>query len=211
MHDGDKLTILRRKTIETLQKQSIYIIDTLPILEEGLKLRPFKEIISRMLVSYCLVAKASNKKLKQITIKWLENARLNEYLTQNEESFLYFDNGSERSYQVQEECLYSFAYILGVCEDINFNNLVPIEVAQKFPNIHITGSEKQFIEQLSLRDVNNVIGLLDLYYCLDWYCVDSMLKYQYCKIIPYVIKERRKVLEWALHPEFEWEQVPMDT
>lgn len=201
---------IRNNTIKVLAEDSIIIPSGLPLLDENISVRSKDELTGRMISLFVVVIFAMHDE-RDVCIQWLEDSGFDFDLTDSERKFLYKGIGNKRKFQLEEDCLYALSYILGICDTIDYYSIVPKNVVRTFPDISISGSELEFIKQFEVVSDVELFNMLDLYYCLDWYCIESIQKFGTCKISPFRIKERRKALEWALYSELIWDEMQLDT
>lgn len=201
---------LRDVTIKYLASKSVPIPQGLPLLESDFTIRDTRQIIGRLLCLFVVVVN-SYKNQRDKCSSWLAASGYETFLSEEEKLFLYEGIGNRQKFMNREEALYAISFILGLSPTLEFNTRVPKNVVEKFPNISEIGSELAFLSQCKLQNGVELISNLDLYFCLDWFCVNSVLQYGHCKISPYITKERRRAFEWTLNDELNWDQINLDT
>jgi hypothetical protein len=62
-----------------------------------------------------------------------------------------------------------------------------------------------------LKSDEEIYKMLDYYYRLHWYCVDERINGRELKINEGIVYERRKVLEWLINKDSDWDNEEMST
>lgn len=75
-------------------------------------------------------------------------------------------------------------------------------------------SYEEFRAKCSLRDTDEILDMLDLYYRYHWACEEKKVgdpKTNIGTLDPFVVLERRRGLEWLISDENDWNNIQMDT
>ncbi len=110
------------------------------------------------------------------------------------------------------ETFWALAWALGLTEDIS--DASTICDCQKA--IHLVGDCRSFAEfkaQCHLRDTEEILDMLDLYFRYHWAVVHKRVQpdTNIGDLQPGVVVERRRGLEWLFHTEDDWYQISLDT
>jgi hypothetical protein len=184
---------------------------SLPLLDANLCLRLKNQITLRALTLHCVVA-ASHGFPKERSLEWLHREHLTDSLAPKERAFLIGPVTDAIQFQVQGECLWVFAWVLGRVERLDFAQPAPDYLVTLYPDLKKSESSAQWREHLSLRPQAEVLAACDLAYCLHWAINQSRVngRKRTASLKPYVIVERRRALEWLLG-QAEWDDVELDT
>ncbi len=110
------------------------------------------------------------------------------------------------------EAYWSLIWALGIIGDIsNGADVCNCDFAIKL----VTESKtyEDFKSKCNLRDINEVLDMLDLYYRYHWAVVDKRINPQtnIGALNPSVVVERRRGLEWLISNEEDWYDISLDT
>jgi len=202
---------LRNASLSEARRLGYATNPSLPLLDRTLGLRPKDQITLRALALHCVVA-ASHGFPKGRSLEWLHREHLTDSLAPKERAFLIGGIADAIQFQVQGECLWVFAWVLGRVERLDFAQPAPGYLVTLYPDLKKSESSVQWREDLSLRSQAEVIAACDLAYCLHWAINQSRIdaRKRAGSLKPYVIVERRRALEWLLGPA-EWDDVELDT
>lgn len=110
------------------------------------------------------------------------------------------------------EAYWSLVWVLGLIDDITTaNDICDCEKA-----ITIVGScysYDEFKRKCRLRDIEEILDMLDLYYRYHWACVEKQINpdTNIGNLNSDVVVERRKGLEWVINEIEEWDEISLDT
>jgi hypothetical protein len=205
---------IRDNTSKVLSKNNIPIHPYLPLLERASLKSPL-EICQRVVALYSLAGLASGaagdllKEWLVVENGWgflsdIEQEKLNSVnLTQEELNELSW----------KQESLYVLCWCILIIEDLVWPSS-EANLSDIFPRIPPEVSVSNFIGSLELRSEEQVIQMLDLYYCLhaammhpelwEGAVVSNQLKME-------VVLERRQALEWVCSKTVQWDEVSLDT
>ena len=110
------------------------------------------------------------------------------------------------------EAYWSLVWALGLIDDIS--NAVEICDCQKAISlVSECGSLEEFKKQCHVRDIEEILDMLDLYYRYDWACTEKRFNPQTSigGLNPEVVVERRRGLEWLISEENDWFDISLDT
>ena len=112
------------------------------------------------------------------------------------------------------EAFWSLAWALGLLKDKDMEK--PYKTCDGKKAIELVvycQSKNEFKQKCKLRDIEEILDMLDLYYRYHWACVDKSINHdtRIGKLNPDVVFERRKGLEWLISEENDWEDISLDT
>lgn len=110
------------------------------------------------------------------------------------------------------EAFWSVVWALGFLDDIK--DAATTCDCEKAIRIVIQSKDfYDFKSRCKLRDKNEILDMLDLYFRLHWACVENGINPSKSigNIIPDVVWERRKGLEWLFSKENDWDNISLDT
>lgn len=150
-------------------------------------------------------------------LKHLEKYDLLELATPKEVDFLNDPTEAKRHQETWKcECIWVFLWALNVVDDLGFPNQmadlnkVP---AHDYPVVSGVPPTEFFERDLSLRSKAEILDANDLYYRLDWACVDARINGSELEtVIPGVVYERHYALNWLInYMGQDWDDVSCDT
>ena len=212
--------INRKSKSESILKQhSIKQNKNLPyiISEEKVTIRTTKEISERLCLLATINMVAFNSLEAEQAKEYLKQHQLLEKATPNELEFL--NNPTEEAKNRETwkcEGIWVLFWALGIVPTLNF----PKELADlntiavdKYPigpekDPHVFINSKQHT-----REASEILNANDLYYRINWACVDARIKDENLENIhPGVVYERHYALNWLInYRNQEWDQVSCDT
>lgn len=114
------------------------------------------------------------------------------------------------------ECIWTLMWALGEIEDLGFPNTL-CDLSQIPADRYPVGADKDpndFINSISTsRTKTEILDANDLYYRIEWACVDARINNRDMKIVnPGVVYERHYALNWLVHyMEQDWDDISCDT
>ena len=190
-----------------------------PLLEASeMDIRPMQVIVSRALAIFAALCVAyepvkTRAAASKEVVEWLTLHHLDSNLTTVERSVVMQvarrDAGAVES---EVESLYALAWALNLVDDLDPRRYVPDTFGGLFPNISRGSKPDVFASDARLRARAEIIGQLDLYYCLHWSLREAERKASgfSLPVEPYVIRYRRLALEW-LTSDDQWDDISLDT
>ncbi|EDP96266.1 DUF4272 domain-containing protein [Kordia algicida OT-1] len=199
-----------------LTPYKIRINRNLPCVEDEseTEIRPAKEIAIRVTIMALINGFTLNAISGEDTIKILQKLALWEFVTPKEKHLL--ENPTDEAKNNESwKCegigillwaLYKLDEIPFPNSMINFDDLPPENYPLK--------DAKSFIENTAtVRSTSEILDMNDLYYRMNWACVDARIKGQPMEImIPGVVYERQYALNWLIqYRDQDWDNVSCDT
>nr|WP_315241181.1 DUF4272 domain-containing protein [uncultured Flavobacterium sp.] len=202
-----------------LRERDIKINNYLPYIEpeEDVVLRTPKEVAIRVCVLAMTNLVAFNTISNEEAIEYLQNYNLWDFVTPNEKDFLANPTEQKKSNESWKcECIWTLMFTLNKIKDLGFPdklcslNDIPAEEYPVAPD----RDPNDFINSVfETKSKSEILGLNDLYYRLDWACVDARLNGEEMTAVhPGVVYERHYALNWLInYGEADWDDVTCDT
>lgn len=203
---------VRSKSELEARRMGYSINPALPLLEPLSIVRSKDDVVDRLLVLGCVVAIAHGSR-KEVGLPWLEREGLAESLTAREREWIAsLDENDRRIFRAQEESAWALMWALGFVARLDFDSYCEPTLARMFPSIRNGEGSARFREQSRLRSESEIVDAIDLAFCVHWAVRDASLRRTGLPndILPYVIAERRRALEWLTTP-VNWDDVTFDT
>jgi len=213
----------KRESIEKLSKLNVRYTEYLPVIEDSkeVTLKDLdvicKKAISTLLIIQVAIDAANGQydESKEFFAPMIERFGVEKYFNANE---LKVWNGHYEQQDLinvswEYEVYWALVWALGLIDDAAFS--VPDEVCDGGEAVKIVSSCKDyddFRSKTKLRDIEDILDMLDLYYRYHWAVVDDRLNNrETIGIDPGVVTERRRGLEWLVSDVEDWEEVSLDT
>lgn len=214
----------KQNSIAQLIAKQIPYIDHLPMIEssQDANKRSIEEIAQRA-VSCLIVIQAAcdinaNKYDQDTQVfiqELLEKYQVADQLTAKEQAIVH--NQVERQQDVvnmvwKYEAYWVLLWALGIVEELNFpNDTIDCDVAIKA--VSSCQNLQEFIAQVQLRDLEQILDEADLIYRYDWACVDARLKQQKppANLNSSVVVERHAALNWLIGHDEDWDHPNVST
>ncbi|RBQ09960.1 DUF4272 domain-containing protein [Pedobacter miscanthi] len=224
-YDADQSKIsaeqLERKAANEafLINKKIKINSHLPCIESEAEttIRTPREIATRVCVLAVINFVAFEVISAENAIDYLKEYQLWDDTTPNEKNFLLNPTVEKRIAETwKSECIWTLFWALGKVDELGFpeelcnlNDIPPSEYpvgGDKDPNIFINAANNS-------KTVKELLDINDLYYRLDWACVDARLNGHAMETVqPGVVYERHYALNWLIrYADAEWDEVTCDT
>jgi hypothetical protein len=207
---------VKRESEEVILHAGGDINESLPLIEDNLKLRHGHEIADRALVVNALFQVHLGVPTDTIG-RWLNTNNVSELLTAKENSILEKATGALTDQEMTDfywykEALWALLWVGSIVEAIPFDSPAGGHVVPELPNLAGNEPGSRLIESMHIRHFHEVFSALDLYYRLHWYARDGRLNdYSTGNVDMDIIMERRRALEWVMHPEVDWDKVDLST
>ena len=215
----------RKKENElTLKKLGIAFNENLPCVESSkdVKLKDIDKICKRAiacLISTQLACDINNNEdyenSKQFFNNLLRQFGAETELTNVEKRLFDGSYNSQDTINVtwEYECYWSLIWALGL---INDDEMTPNKICDCNKAINVVASCKSYDEfknKTKLRDIEEILDMVDLFYRYDWACVDKKINpsTNIGFLDPEVVNERRKGLEWLISEVDDWDEISLDT
>lgn len=110
------------------------------------------------------------------------------------------------------EAYWSLVWALGLIDDISdASNICDCEKAIRLVSECETYAD--FRAKCRLRDIEEILDMLDLYYNYHWVCEERRIggNVRIGSLNSEVVMERRRGLEWLVSEETDWNEISLDT
>ncbi|MBO9631531.1 MAG: DUF4272 domain-containing protein [Chitinophagaceae bacterium] len=223
--DNDPSTLtpdqLERKSRseEILKANHVKLNTNLPCLkaEADTHIREAKEIAQRVVVLALTNLVAFNEITADIAKQYLTDFQLWDLVTLKEKDFLEDPTEEKKSYETWKcEGIWTLLWAINKVEHLPFPSTlcslgdIP---AGNYP-VRSDKDPNDFIKSVTAaRSKAEIMDAADLYYRMDWACVDARLKgQQITELHPGVVFERHYALNWLVrYLDQQWDDVSCDT
>ncbi len=208
----------KERTEKFLEEKRIKINYNLPRIEseKDTTIRNPKEIAQRVVVLAVTNMVAFSGMTGQQAIAYLKQYDVWKYVTDDEKSFL--ENPTpERKNQASWQCegIWVLMWSLGAIDELLFPdkmcdlNSIPGERYPIGPN----KDPNEFINRVvNSRTKTEILDANDLYYRINWACVDARLNGLELNVNPGVVYERHYALNWLInYMQQDWDDISTDT
>ena len=217
--------VRRSKSNDYIKELGIACYDNLPVIESSsnAKLKDLDTICKRAIASLlsiqvaCDIEQNNNyEESKTVMSKLLKVFNVESELLKSEKK-LFNNNYTEKDIKNviwTYECYWSLIWALGL---IDTNEMImPNDICDCQKAITIVGDCKNyedFKRKTKLRNIEEILDMLDLYYRYHWACVEKKLKPEtnIGTLDPEVVWERRRGLEWLISNIDDWNEISLDT
>lgn len=213
----------RKKNNEYIKKNGIACLESLPVIESSasVKLKSIDAVCRRAIACLLSIQLACDieeqndyGESRELFLNLLKKYHVEKFLLEKEKRLF------ENKYSSQDvidvawtyEAYWALIWVLGVIDDIK----MPDTICDCLKAITLVGDCKDyedFKSQCKIRDVEEILDILDLYYRYHWACVEKRVRpdTNIGLLNPDVVVERRKGLEWVMSDIEEWDEIPLDT
>lgn len=204
---------------EILIKHQVKVNRNLPCIEseQETELRTPIEIAQKLSILAMTNLVAFNNVSGEMAIDYFKKFDLWKFVTPKEKDFLLNPTEQSKSHETWKcECIWTLMWALGKVDELGFpNELCDLESIpkDKYPIVQ-GGNPNEFINSdHKLRSKSEIIDAADLYFRIDWACVDARLKnVQLSEVHPSIVYERHYALNWLIkYHDQEWDDVSCDT
>lgn len=212
----------RAKNNSFIKSSGIACFENLPMIEDEIK-EKFKDIdtiCKRAITSLLIIQVACDANTgnyeegREGIIKWLDKFGVKECLIPKEKALLDGEYTKQDAIDISwtYEAYWSLVWALGLVNDIK----KPYDICDCRTAINLVASCESFNEfknKCKIRDINEIVNMLDLYYRYHWACVEKQVNpnTNIGLLNPGVVVERRRGLEWLFSEEDDWNKISLDT
>lgn len=215
----------RIKNNTFIKNMGIACYENLPMIESSSEvvLKDLDTICKRAIacllstqVACDIQAKQNYEHSKEIFSKLLKEYGVEDYLLESEKKI--FNN----MYNEQDvinvmwtyECYWALIWALGLINDDEIK--IPNDVCNCEKAVALVSSCKSFEEfknKTKIRNIEEILDMLDLYYRYHWACVEKRINpnTNIGFLDSGVVLERRKGLEWLISNVYDWNSISLDT
>lgn len=209
----------KAKSEKILEERNIKINKYLPFIEpeNEVEIRTPKEIAQRVCVLAMTNLVAFNTVSGKEASDYLQQYNLWDFVTPNEKNFLANPTEQKKSNESWKcECIWTLMFALNKVQDLGFPdelcslNDIPEEDYPVSPD----KDPNDFINSVfEAKSKSEILAINDLYYRLDWACVDARINgVEMTEVHPGVVYERHYALNWLInYNNADWDDVTCDT
>lgn len=219
----------RNKNNQFIQKMGIACLESLPLLEAGadVKLKDLDTICRRAIACLlsiqlaCDISDATQQETqgdytesKELFSKLLKKYKVDDALLEKEKGLF------EDKFKPQDvidvawtyEAYWSLVWALGLIPDIRMPDSI-CDCKRAITLVSSCNSYEKFKKQCRMRNVEEILDMLDLYYRYHWACEEKRINpnTEIGSLNPEVVMERRRGLEWLIAEEKDWNDISLDT
>ncbi len=209
----------KNKSELLLRKHGIKVNESLPAISRAgeTKFRDPKEIAERTIALAVTNLVAFNNISGEQALQFANKNEIINTLSPKEIEFLKNPTTETKNQETWKcECIWTLSWALGIVPALNFPKDLA-DLADIPSDQYPVGSElspREFIAKCnSRRSDADILDANDLYYRMDWACVDARLKDEtIVSINPGVVYERHYALNWLIgYRNQEWDHISTDT
>lgn len=212
----------RAKNNARIKSMGIACNENLPMIESSsdVKLKDIDTIARRAIASLliiqvaCDVNNGNYEESKEVMPEWLYKFGVMGNLLPKEMALLQGDFSQQDVIDVSwtYEAYWSLVWALGLINDID----EPFGICDCNLAIELVTrcrSLQDFKKSCKIRNVEEILNMLDLYYRYHWACVEKQInpETEIGYLDPGVVVERRRGLEWLFSEEDDWNNISLDT
>lgn len=212
---------MARKTFseKLLEERGIAINPVLPFVETcaQITLRHRNEIATRLVCivvcNWCAFDSISAGEAIEYFQKW----GLWDKVTPKEKDFLLDPTDEKKLHETWKcECIWTLLWALNVVKDLGFpDSLCDLNQIgfDDYPAAGLKDPSGFINKDFQLRSVKEIMDTLDLYYRMDWACVESRINNEEMETLNSgVVYERHYALNWLTnYLDQEWDDITCDT
>lgn len=231
----------RQKSNQKIKEMGIACFEDLPMIEDAseLRLKSLDAICKRAIASLLtiqLVLDISRKleedveegdaytaeqkvflgEVIDIIRDYLKKYQVEDALLGSEKLFYQLDSKPSQQQIINVvwnyEAYWSLVWALGLVDDIEIPSGI-CDCDKAIDLVASVDSYDEFKAACKLRDIEEILDMLDLHYRYHWACVEKRLNptVSIGVLNPEVVVERRKGLEWLVSDEEDWDDISLDT
>lgn len=212
----------REKNNKYIQELGITCLKELPLIEESskVKLKDIDTICKRAIA--CLITidfdfninDLGYEKARKIAMEQLENYSVQNSLINLEKRLYNNDYNDQVKVDIvwSYECYWSLVWALGLIDNIkDADSICDCEKALSL--VYDCSNYSDFKNKCKIRDIEEILDMLDLYYRYHWACEDKRINPNTSigSLNEEVVWERRRGLEWLISKEEDWNEISLDT
>ncbi len=175
------------------------------------KVRSDSDVFARLMILHVVAACAYG--FDRIKAKeWINQEGLGMNLTAAEAAFVNTGVGNTEQFKVQVEGMWALSWALGLVPRLDFSKGCDNQFALLLPNLKVLQPATLLRSKVNRPSFSEVVEACDLAYCLHWGIQQVRLTGEAMpsKVVPYVVIERRRALEWLICDD-DWDSLSLDT
>ena len=213
----------RNRSNEIITKMGIECFPELPTIEEAkdVKLKSVDKICKRAIACLlsiqlaCDIIEGNNyEESRNYFITFLRQFDVEDSLLPKEKKL--FDGSYTMADAINVswtyECYWALCWALGLINKMGYpKDVCNTKIAISF--VSICNSYEDFKKKVKLRDVEEILDMLDLYYRYHWATVENSVTgvAEIKELNLEVVAERRRGLEWLIKSDEDWFEIALNT
>jgi len=209
----------KERSLSLIKSKNIKVAEFLPVIESEnkVKIRSKKEIAERVAILSVTNAVAFNQISGEQAKNYLSKLDLLNLVSPKEMIFL--ENPTEdlkNNETWRSECIWVLMWALKIVDSLDFPNKM-VDLGEISSDQYPLGQNRTLLDFINsdkeLRSKIEILDANDLYYRINWACVDARLKgNELTEVILGVVYERQYALNWLInYGDAEWDDVTCDT
>ena len=213
----------KQESILKLKAKAIPYIDWLPHIEssDDVIQRSAEHIAKRAIACLLMIQVACDldqvqfdQETEDFIVDLLNKFAVTDELTVKEKNILNRHASQQEIVNMiwKYEAYWVLLWALGIVEELKY----PDEIADCDFAIQVVSgcdSLQEFMQQVKLRNIEEILDEADLIYRYDWACVDARLKQQHAptNLNASIVLERHGALNWLIQADADWDNPDVST
>jgi len=213
----------KQESILKLKTKAIAYIDWLPHIESSDDVIPRSaEHIAKRAIACLLMIQVAcdldrdqfDQETEDFIVDLLNKFEVADELTVKEKNILNRNASQQDIVNMiwKYEAYWVLLWALGIVDELKY----PDEIADCDFAIEVVSrcrSLQEFMQQVKLRDIEEILDEADLIYRYDWACVDARLKQQNApaNLNASIVLERHGALNWLIQADADWDNPDVST
>lgn len=214
----------RAKNNEFIKSQGIICNEDLPCVESSaeVRLKSFDKICERAVAALliiqigCDIGNDNYEESMEVIPGFLKKFGVEDKLNSKEKRLI------DGTYEMQDaidvvweyEAYWSLVWALGLIEDDDLTEAGEVcDGNIAIPLVSDCKDMADFKSRCKLRDIEDILDMLDLFYRYHWATVENRLhpEKEIADLNEEIVTERRRGLEWLVSEEEDWYDISLDT
>lgn len=214
----------KERSIKILNQHNVPYIEHLPVIEtsDQVRIRTKDEIAKRAIACLitiqlaCDMSNGPDEESKTFFENLLKKFDVMDCLTEDEKLFFTGEPDQQAIINMvwKYEAYWVLLWALGKVEELSYPSII-CDCDFAIKAISECDSYEQFMKNIKLRDINEILDEADLIFRYDWACVDARVKGMEApqELDAGVVVERHKACNWLIdyNQEDDWDNVSVNT
>lgn len=214
----------RARSNEIIKERGIICFEQLPCIESSqeVRLKSLDEVCRRAAAALlvvqvgCDIGNDNYEESMKIIPGYLKRFGVEDCLNSKEKRLIDGTYSEQDAIDVvwEYEAYWSLVWALGLIDDSDLIKADEIcDGGRAIPLVADHESMESFKSSCRLRDIEEILDMLDLFYRYDWAVTEKRLhpEKEIADLEPEVVVERRRGLEWLISKEDDWFDISLDT
>ena len=212
----------REKSNKLLKSMGIDYLEELPVIEDSnqVKLKSIDDICKRAIACLlstqiaCDIENDNYAESVDFFKDLFKKYNVDNCLLDKEKKLLNGNYTMQDAVDVEwtYECFWALIWALGIIPDIKDASSI-CDCNYCISLIQSSDTYEDFKSKCKLRDIEETLDMLDLYYRYNWATVEKQINENanIGSLNPEVVPERRRALEWLISDTYDWFDISLDT